>query len=131
MCSGKVYYDLLEKRREESIEHVAIMRIERLYPFPKAQLRKACWRPIRTRGEFVWCQEEPQNQGAWFSSQHHLRAALPRPGTAAIRRAAFFRGTGVRLCRLHLQQQHALVAQALGLPVGQTALGAARKQHGN
>jgi 2-oxoglutarate dehydrogenase E1 component len=114
MCSGKVYYDLLEKRRKESMEHVAIIRIERLYPFPKAQLRGLLAGYPNAR-EFVWCQEEPKNQGAWFSSQHHMRAALPDPQLLHYTGRRFSAAPAPGYAWLHLQQQHALVDEALGL----------------
>ena len=71
LCSGKVYFDLLDARQEAGLDDVYIMRVEQLYPFPHkaftAELKKF---PNAT--EVVWCQDEPQNQGAWFFVQHHL-----------------------------------------------------------
>jgi 2-oxoglutarate dehydrogenase E1 component len=114
MCSGKVYYDLLEKRRHESIEHIAIIRIERLYPFPKAQL-KGLLAGYPNAREFVWCQEEPKNQGAWFSSQHHMRAALPVPQPLHYAGRRFSAAPAAGYSARHLKQQRALVDEALGL----------------
>jgi len=114
LCSGKVYYDLLEKRREEERNQVAIVRLERLYPFPKVQLRKVLARYSNAR-EFIWCQEEPQNQGAWFSSQHHLRAALSQPDLLQYAGRAFSAAPAPGYAGVHARQQRALVAQALGL----------------
>jgi 2-oxoglutarate dehydrogenase E1 component len=114
LCSGKVYYDLLEKRRQESLEHVAIIRIERLYPFPEAQMRSLLSGYPNVR-EFVWCQEEPKNQGAWFSSQHHLLAVLPRPDALQYAGREFSAAPAAGYAWLHLKQQHALVDEALGL----------------
>jgi 2-oxoglutarate dehydrogenase E1 component len=68
LCSGKVYYDLLERRRIEGLHQTAILRIEQLYPFPASELQKAL-RHYPHLAEIVWCQEEPENQGAW----HHIR----------------------------------------------------------
>jgi len=69
-CSGKVYYDLVKTRVEKKAE-VAIVRVEQLYPFPHkafaAELKKY---PNAT--DVVWCQDEPQNQGAWFFVQHYI-----------------------------------------------------------
>ncbi|CAG9180579.1 2-oxoglutarate dehydrogenase E1 component [Cupriavidus respiraculi] len=71
MCSGKVYYDLVATRKERGANDVAIIRMEQLYPFPHkalaAELKKY---PNVT--EIVWCQDEPQNQGAWFFVQHYI-----------------------------------------------------------
>jgi 2-oxoglutarate dehydrogenase E1 component len=75
LCSGKVYYDLLEKRRSEGREDIAIVRIEQLYPFPEDDLMEAI-APYTNLQNAVWCQEEPMNQGAWYSSQHHLRRSI-------------------------------------------------------
>ena len=113
-CSGKVYYDLLEKRREQGLEHVAIIRIERLYPFPEAEMR-ALVDAYPNAKEFVWCQEEPKNQGAWFSSQHHMLAVLRKPELLQYAGRPFSAAPAAGYTWLHLKQQHALVAQALGL----------------
>ncbi|HZJ95635.1 MAG TPA: 2-oxoglutarate dehydrogenase E1 component [Thiopseudomonas sp.] len=72
MCSGKVYYDLLEKRRNEGLDNTAIVRIEQLYPFPEDDL-SAEFAKYKNLKHIVWCQEEPMNQGAWYPSQHHMR----------------------------------------------------------
>ncbi|MDH0896197.1 MULTISPECIES: 2-oxoglutarate dehydrogenase E1 component [unclassified Pseudomonas] len=72
LCSGKVYYDLLAKRRAEGREDIAIVRIEQLYPFPEEDLTEAL-APYKNLKHIVWCQEEPMNQGAWYCSQHHMR----------------------------------------------------------
>ena len=75
LCSGKVYYDLLEKRRAEGREDTAIVRIEQLYPFPEEELAEvmAAYKNLK---HVVWCQEEPMNQGAWYCSQHHMRRVI-------------------------------------------------------
>ncbi|MDH5614498.1 MAG: 2-oxoglutarate dehydrogenase E1 component, partial [Gammaproteobacteria bacterium] len=75
MCTGKIYYDLLEKRTKENITSVALVRIEQLYPFPKKDLKPELARYNNAK-EFIWCQEEPKNQGAWYMSQHHIRMVL-------------------------------------------------------
>ncbi|MDR6358056.1 2-oxoglutarate dehydrogenase E1 component [Pseudomonas psychrotolerans] len=75
LCSGKVYYDLLEKRRSENRQDIAIVRLEQLYPFPEDDLAEVlAGYPNLER--VVWCQEEPMNQGAWYCSQHHMRRAV-------------------------------------------------------
>ena len=114
MCSGKVYYDLLEKRRELELDHVAILRLEQLYPFPEEALARTLAQYPKAK-EFIWCQEEPLNQGAWYSTQHHMRTVIgtknylehvTRPASAS---------PSVGYYALHLQQQQQLVAEALGL----------------
>ena len=75
LCSGKVYYDLLEKRRAEVREDIAIVRVEQLYPFPEEELAEIM-APYTSLKQVVWCQEEPMNQGAWYCSQHHMRRVI-------------------------------------------------------
>ena len=72
LCSGKVYYDLLAKRRTEGREDIAVVRIEQLYPFPEDDLTEVLAQ-YKNLKHIVWCQEEPMNQGAWYCSQHHMR----------------------------------------------------------
>jgi 2-oxoglutarate dehydrogenase E1 component len=113
-CSGKVYYDLLLRRREEGLDDVALVRIEQLYPFPQAEYEAEIARYTTAR-EVLWCQEEPMNQGAWYQIHHRLAAALkPRhkllyagrePSAAP---AAGYFGA-------HTAQQMALVEDALGI----------------
>jgi len=75
LCSGKVYYDLRKERRERGITNIAIIRLEQLYPFPEDDLKDAMT-PFANLSEVVWCQEEPMNQGAWYSSQHHMKRVI-------------------------------------------------------
>ncbi len=65
VCSGKVYYELLQKRREHELNHIAIVRVEQLYPFPYDDIKKLLDEYPNLK-ELEWCQEEPKNQGAWF-----------------------------------------------------------------
>lgn len=76
LCSGKIYYELLAQRRAQNNETTAIIRIEQLYPFPLDELRSELEKYPFIE-EFVWCQEEPQNQGAWFNTWHNLKRCLP------------------------------------------------------
>ncbi|HEY5644925.1 MAG TPA: 2-oxoglutarate dehydrogenase E1 component [Pseudomonadales bacterium] len=77
LCSGKVYYELLERRREMALNSVAILRLEQLYPFPEDTLASVI-APYTELRDVVWCQEEPMNQGAWYASQHHMRRVILR-----------------------------------------------------
>ncbi|MDG1062680.1 MAG: 2-oxoglutarate dehydrogenase E1 component, partial [SAR86 cluster bacterium] len=114
MCSGKVYYDLESKRKELGITNIALLRIEQLYPFPYDTLEKVI-RPYENARQFVWCQEEPSNQGAWFSHRHRLQIVLDRINAAEIqlvsRKASAAPAVGLN--KLHNQQQEALVIEAL------------------
>lgn len=73
LCSGKVYYDLLEDARSREQTDVALVRVEQLYPFPRAAV-KAELAKYANATDVVWCQEEPMNQGAWYQIRHHLQA---------------------------------------------------------
>ncbi len=112
MCSGKVYYDLLEARRHDELKHVAIARIEQLYPFPDELFRAEVARYPQLK-EFIWCQEEPQNQGAWYQSRHHFSDNLdPKISmTYAGREASAAPAVGN--FRVHIEQQKAVVQSAL------------------
>jgi 2-oxoglutarate dehydrogenase E1 component len=75
ICSGRVYYDLIEKREQLNASNIAIVRLEQLYPFPEQELADAI-APYKNIKKVLWCQEEPKNQGAWYSTQHHLREVI-------------------------------------------------------
>ncbi|MEJ6005504.1 2-oxoglutarate dehydrogenase E1 component [Paucibacter sp. AS339] len=113
VCSGKVYYDLVRKREEKKATDVAIIRVEQLYPFPHkafaAEIKKY---PGAT--ELVWCQDEPQNQGAWFFVQHYVHENMldgqklgyaGRPASAS---------PACGYAHLHQEQQKSLLDQAFG-----------------
>lgn len=112
MCSGKVYYDLLQARREYKKNDVAIIRIEQLYPFPEKELNEELKKYPNAK-EVVWCQEEPQNQGAWFCSQHHMQASLVKGQSLAYVGRGFSASPAVGNVKIHLKQQQALVDEAL------------------
>ncbi|MCK6262173.1 2-oxoglutarate dehydrogenase E1 component [Vibrio sp. ZSDE26] len=111
-CSGKVYFDLLEQRRNNEQDDVAIVRIEQLYPFPLEDVQAAI-APYSNAKEFVWCQEEPQNQGAWYSSQHNFLAAIPADGKLRYTGRPASASPAVGYMSVHLKQQKALVEDAL------------------
>lgn len=112
LCCGKVYYDLLQTRRDENLNHVAIVRVEQLYPFPKTAL-SAELRKYPQAKEIIWCQEEPKNQGVWFSSQHNILACMDESQKLAYAGREFAASPAVGSPLLHAQEQQALVAQAL------------------
>jgi 2-oxoglutarate dehydrogenase E1 component len=112
LCSGKVYYDLLQRRREENQDNAVIIRVEQLYPFPKQELSKELLKyPKATR--VIWCQEEPKNQGVWFSSQHHIAACLVDKQTLEYAGRGFAASPAVGSASLHIKEQNALIEQAL------------------
>ncbi len=117
LCSGKVYYDLQARRDELQQRDTAIVRIEQLYPFPQQHLAEVLQAyPHLT--DVVWCQEEPMNQGAWYSSQHHMRHVLQQTHPACYLRYAGREASAAPAAgymALHLAQQQALLADALGL----------------
>ncbi|MXP67534.1 2-oxoglutarate dehydrogenase E1 component [Pantoea sp. Aalb] len=113
-CSGKVYYDLLHQRRKNKQNDVAIIRIEQIYPFPHKVIQEILKNYFHVK-DFIWCQEEPLNQGAWYCSQHHFRDVIPlgallhhicRPASAS---------PAVGYMSVHKQQQQKLVNDALKL----------------
>ncbi len=115
LCCGKVYYDLLKKRRDSKLDNIAILRVEQLYPFPEAKLKEIL-KPYEHVKNFVWCQEEPMNQGAWYSSQHNLRACLDeKKQTLSYAGRSASASPAVGYASVHLKQQEALVNQALGI----------------
>ncbi|MFK3970720.1 2-oxoglutarate dehydrogenase E1 component [Pseudomonas sp. NPDC087358] len=114
MCSGKVYYDLLEKRRAEGREDIAIVRIEQLYPFPEDDLMEAI-APYTSLTNVVWCQEEPMNQGAWYSSQHHLRRSIGNHNRNLVLEYAGRDASAAPACgyaSMHAEQQEKLLKDA-------------------
>ena len=115
LCSGKVYYDLAEKRREEGVDNVALVRIEQLYPFPEAELAELI-APYTGLEVALWCQEEPANQGAWYASQHHMRRVLARHNEdlylGYAGRVAFASPAAGSFAR-HVERQQRLVFDAL------------------
>ena len=113
VCSGKVYYDLVKRRDEKKTDDTVILRVEQLYPFPHkafaAELKK-----YPNAMDVVWCQDEPQNQGAWFFVQHYIHENMldgqklgyaGRPASAS---------PAVGYAHLHQEQQKALLDQAYG-----------------
>ena len=112
MCSGKVYYDLLEKRRENEQDDVAIIRIEQLYPFPIDEIN-AELAQYQHVTDWVWCQEEPMNQGAWYCSQHRFYASIPQGATLTYAGRDASASPAVGYISVHNQQQKQLVDDAL------------------
>jgi len=112
LCSGKVYYDLLEKRREAKITNVALIRVEQLYPFPKERLLEVL-KPYQHVKNIVWCQEEPMNQGAWLFTQPSLLECLTADQKLTYAGRPASASPAVGYTSVHLKEQDELVAQAL------------------
>ncbi len=115
MCSGKVYFDLLEERDARGIDDIYLLRIEQYYPFPAHSLIKEL---ERFKGaEMIWCQEEPKNQGAWTFIEPNIEWALTRIGAKHQRPVYIGRATSASpatgLASQHKAQQEALVNEAL------------------
>jgi 2-oxoglutarate dehydrogenase E1 component len=111
-CAGKVYFDLLEARREQNLAHVAIARLEQLYPFP-SELFKAEIQKYPALKEFVWCQEEPQNQGAWYQSRHHFIDNLDERIKVEYAGREASASPAVGHFHVHIEQQKRVVNTAL------------------
>ena len=117
ICSGKVFYDLRAARRERGLDHIAILRLEQLYPFPEAELQEILSRSYPNIVDAIWCQEEPMNQGAWYASQHHMRRVIQRHKVDVYlryvgREASAAPAAGYMA--LHLEQMQQFIYEALG-----------------
>jgi len=117
LCSGKVYYDLLEEQEKRGLDTIALVRVEQLYPFPRAALVEELKR-YRKAKDVVWCQEEPQNQGAWYQIRHHLQACVP--SGLELHYAGRQRSPSPAVGHFadHVVEQQKLVDDALASPVG-------------
>ena len=116
MCSGKVYYDLLEHRRLAEKHDVAIIRIEELYPFPSQQLNDVLHQYKNTR-KLIWCQEEPKNQGAWDYFEPRFAAKLEHCCNVEYVGRDPSAAPAVGSPIVHARQQKALVAEALDIEI--------------
>jgi len=116
LCSGKVYFDLLEARRAHDLRDTAIVRIEQQYPFPLDKIAEVLERYPNARN-VVWVQEEPRNQGAWnyMQSRRHLNACLTSRHSLEYAGRPYSASPAVGYLHVHLAQQKRLVADALQL----------------
>jgi 2-oxoglutarate dehydrogenase E1 component len=117
LCSGKVYYDLLEESEKRELKDVAIVRVEQLYPFPRAEVTAELEKYPAAK-EVFWCQEEPMNQGAWFQIRHHLQACVSSKHSLSYAGRARSAAPAAGHLNTHVAEQAALVEQALVAPVG-------------
>ena len=112
MCGGKVYYDLLEARRARGLTDVAILRLEQIYPFPRDQFAAAL-APYSAATQFIWCQEEPQNQGAWDQIKHRFHRLLADNRHVCYAGRAISAAPAVGHRNVHVEQQERLIDEAL------------------
>ena len=122
LCSGKVYYDILEKRRENELRHVAIVRVEQLYPFPREEI-VALLKRYPKANEICWAQEEPRNQGMWFHmlSRRHLAGCVQERHKLLYAGRDYSASPAAGYMNIHLEEQRSLVETALGLDAAQAA----------
>ncbi|MGB9428799.1 MAG: 2-oxoglutarate dehydrogenase E1 component [Gammaproteobacteria bacterium] len=111
-CAGKVYYDLLEARRAAKLDDIALVRLEQLYPFPHDEYTEII-KFYPNAFDIVWCQEEPQNQGAWYEIRHRLQEPLTSKHALRYVGRAASASPAVGYAQLHKQQQNALIQEAL------------------
>ena len=115
LCSGKIFYELDKKRNDLKKDNIAIIRIEQLYPFPYDDLEETL-RKYDNVEKFVWCQEEPLNQGAWFSHRHRIQRVLDRINinhTIELVSRPAAAAPAVGLMKLHLKQQEDVLNKAM------------------
>lgn len=115
LCSGKIYYELLEERNKQNIKDVYLLRVEQFYPFPSDAVEKELKR--FKKADVVWCQEEPKNNGAWFFVRDYIEDVLQKTGHNRVQyagrdaAAAPATGYGSR----HMVEQQDLIHTALGV----------------
>jgi len=112
LCTGKVYYDLLEARRRDSLEHIAIIRLEQLYPFPESEFVKELAKYPNMR-DMVWCQEEPKNQGAWRQIKHRFIRLLEGRVKPRYAGRPVCPAPAVGQFHRHIEQQKQVIRDAL------------------
>jgi 2-oxoglutarate dehydrogenase E1 component len=111
VCSGKVYYELAAYRREQKIHDVAIVRLEQQYPFPHEEFKGHVLKFANAK-EVLWCQEEPQNQGAWYRLRAYIRADMQPKAVLAYAGRPVSASPAVGYMAKHMQQQKQLVEDA-------------------
>lgn len=122
LCSGKVFYALDEVRQRQGLQEVALIRLEQLYPFPAALLQEAL-KAYSSEAQFVWVQEEPQNQGAWMVVRPQLERLLARDILYVGRPESASPATGS--LKVHQLEEESIITEALTL--SPLAPGTARK----
>ena len=114
LCSGKVYYDLMEARKKAGSEHVAVIRLEQFYPFPLNRLREVLSKYPAAK-KLVWAQEEPKNMGGWTFVEQRLEQLLPACERAIYVGRAASASPATGSYAIHQAEQARLVAEALAV----------------
>lgn len=117
VCSGKVYYDLVNTRRERGRNDTAIIRLEQIYPFPHKAFGDEMQK-FPNLSEVIWVQDEPQNQGAWFQIQHNILGQMESGQKLAFAGRPASAAPAVGYYYKHIAQQKELLAQAFARPKG-------------
>ncbi|AFC86087.1 2-oxoglutarate dehydrogenase E1 component [Frateuria aurantia] len=112
LCAGKVYYDLLDAAQHQELHNVALVRVEQLYPFPRAEVVAQLEKYPSAR-DVIWCQEEPMNQGAWYQIRHHLQACAGAGRRLSYAGRSSSAAPAAGHLNTHIAEQTALVEQAL------------------
>ena len=120
MCSGKLFYELLTRRQDDQINNVAILRLEQLYPFPEEQLMKELVKFPNAK-DIVWCQEEPINQGAWYTSRHNFMQSIVKGQTLHVVARDLYSAPAEGSIRQHNINQSYIIEKALGIQTMSTA----------
>jgi len=113
VCSGKIYFDLLDARHERGLENIAIIRVEELYPFPKQQVAAELAR-YPNASHVVWCQEEPLNQGAWQFMHPYLAGQVTAKQVLSVVSRPASASPAVGYYQKHIEQLQTLVNEAMG-----------------
>ena len=121
LSSGKVYFDLLKARRAAATNDVALVRIEQLYPFPAEEYERVLRKYVNAR-EIVWCQEEPQNQGAWYQIRHRLAHNFANKYELLYAGRAPAAAPATGIAKLHDAEQTALIVAALQATAAEGAI---------
>jgi 2-oxoglutarate dehydrogenase E1 component len=113
-CAGKIYYELAAARREHKLGNIALLRVEQLYPFDDHRLAEELAKFPNLK-ELVWCQEEPENQGAWYAKAHRLSALVKKGQTLSVVSRPACASPAVGYASKHSQEQKDVIENALGL----------------
>ncbi len=118
--AARLFYELLTRRQDEQLNNVAILRLEQLYPFPEEQLIKELEKFPNAK-DIVWCQEEPINQGAWYTSRHNFMQSIVKGQTLHVVARDLYSAPAEGSIRQHNINQSYIIEKALGIQTMGTA----------